>query len=64
MNVKRLALDVTTGITDMNGVLAWRALIKIYVPNSTRSTKTHWHNPLCEGCFPQSSQTDEVALNE
>ena len=34
MHVRRPALAVIRGITDMSGALAWRALIKRYAPNT------------------------------
>ena len=34
MNVRGLALAVIRGITDLNGVLAWRALTTRFAPNT------------------------------
>ena len=43
------ALAVIRGITDMNGALAWRALITRYAPkHSAESTKSHERNPQCK----------------
>ena len=49
MNVRGPALAVIRGITDMNGALAWRALITRYAPkHSAESTESHERNPQCK----------------
>ena len=47
LNVTGPALAVIRGIKDMNGALAWRALITRYAPNTApRVAKSHERNPL------------------
>ena len=50
MNVRGPAPAVIRGVTDMNGALAWRALITRYIhtEHSAESTKSHERNPQCE----------------
>ena len=50
MNVRGPALAVIRGITDMNGALAWRALITRYAPNTAPRVQN------LMSFFPQSSQ--------
>ena len=63
MNVRGPALAVIRGITDMNGALAWRALITRYAPNTTR-VQSLMSAILNVKTFPSELTACEIALDE
>ena len=63
MNVRGPALAVIRGITDMNGALAWRALITRDAPNTTR-VQSLMSAILNVKTFPSELTACEIALDE
>ena len=64
MNVRGPALAVIRGITDMNGALAWRALITRYAPNTAPRVQSLMSAILNAKTFPSELTAYEIALDE
>ena len=64
MNVRGPALAVIRGITDMNGALAWRALITRYAPNTAPKVESLMSAILNVKTFPSELTAYEIALDE
>ena len=64
MNVRGPALAVIRGITDMNGALAWRALISRYAPNTAPRVQSLMSAILNVKTFPSELTAYEIALDE
>ena len=64
MNVRGPALAVIRGITDMNGALAWRALITRYAPNTAPRVQSLMSAILNVKTFPLEVTAYEIALYE
>ena len=64
MNVKGPALAVTRGTTDMNGALAWRALITRYAPNTAPRVQCLMSAILNVKTFPSVLTDFETAFDE
>ena len=64
MNVRGPALTVIRGITDMNGALAWRALIKRYAPNTAPRRQSLMSAILNVKVFSSELTAYEIALDE
>ena len=64
MNVRGPALAVIRGITDMNGALAWRALITRYAPNTAPRIQSLMSAILNAKTFPSELTAYEIALDE
>ena len=64
MNVRGPALTVIRGVTDMNGALAWRALIKKYAPNTASRMQSLISAILNVKAFSSELTAYEFALDE
>ena len=64
MNVRGPALAVIRGITDMNGALAWRALITRYAPKTAPRVQSLMSAILNVKPFPSELTAYEIALDE
>ena len=64
MNVRGPTLAVIRGITDMNGALAWRALITRYAPNTAPQVQSLMSAILNVKTFLSELTTFEIALDE
>ena len=64
VNVKGPALAVIRGITDMNGALAWRALITRYAPNAAPRVQSLMSANLNAKTSPSGLTAYETALDE
>ena len=64
MNARGPALAVIRGITDMNGALAWRALITRYAPNTAPRVQSLISAILHVKTFPSELTAHEIALDE
>ena len=64
MNVRGPALAVIRGITDMNGALAWRALITRYAPNTAPRVQSLMSAILNAKTFPSELTAYQIALDE
>ena len=64
MNVRGPALTVIRGITEMNGALTWRALIKRYAPSTTPRMQSLMSAILNVKAFPSELTAYEIALDE
>ena len=61
MNMRGPALAVIRGITDMNGALAWRALITRYAPNTAPRVQSLMNAILNAKTFPSVLRTGRMA---
>ena len=64
MNVRGPALAVIRGITEMNGALAWRALITRCAPNTAPRGQSLMSEILNVKPFPSELMAYEIALDE
>ena len=64
MNVRGPALTVIKGSTDMNGALAWRALVKRYAPNTKPQIQSLMNEIINVRTFPSELTEYEIALDE
>ena len=64
MNVRGPALAVIRGIEDMNGALAWRALITRFAPNRAPRVQSLMSAILNVKTFPSELTAYEIALDE
>ena len=64
MNVRGPALAVIRRITDMNGALAWRALITRYAPNTAPRVQSLMSAILNVKTFPSELTAYEIALDD
>ena len=64
MNVRGPALAVIREITDMNGAVAWRALITRYAPNIASRVQNLMSVILNFKTFPSGLANDEIVLDE
>ena len=64
MNLKGLALAVIKAITDMNGALAWLALITKYASNTASRVQSLMSAILNVKTFPSELTAYEIALDE
>ena len=64
MNVRGPALTVIRGITDMNGALACRALVKRYAPNTKPQIQSLVNEIINVKTFPSELTEYEIALDE
>ena len=64
MNVRGPALAVIRGITDMNGALAWRALITRYAPNTAPRVQSLMSAILNAKTSPSELAAYEIVLDE
>ena len=64
MNVRGPALTVIRGFTDMNGALAWRALIKRYAPSTAPRMQSLMSAILNVKALPPELTAYEIALDE
>ena len=63
MNVRGPALAVIRGIADMNGALAWRALLTRYAPNTAPRVQCLMSATLNVRTFPSELTGHEIALD-
>ena len=64
MNVRGPALTVIRGITEMNGALAWRALVKRFAPNTKPQIQSLMNEIINVRTFPSELTEYEIALDE
>ena len=64
INVRRPALAVIRGIADLNGALAWRALITRYAPNTAPRGQSLMSAILNVKTFPSELTACEIALDD
>ena len=64
MNVRGPALAVIRGITEMNGVLAWRPLVTRYAPNTKLRVQSFMKAIINAKTFPSELTAYEIALDK